>query len=94
MRKRLTPEEIERCYAEIAAREPEELTVEEEASLAEAEEMDDGTYVSLDEHIAERQYSGRLLIRIPKELHKELAEAAKTNGVSLNQYAIYRLSRT
>ena len=32
----------------------------------------------------QREYNGRLLLRIPKELHKALAEAAKANGVSLN----------
>lgn len=38
-------------------------------------------------------YSGRILLRIPRSLHKRLAEAAKVEGVSLNQYALYRLSR-
>lgn len=33
------------------------------------------------------------MLRVPKELHKTLAEAAKANGVSLNQYALYKLSK-
>ena len=41
----------------------------------------------------QREYNGRLLLRIPKELHKALAEAAKANGVSLNQYALYNLAK-
>ncbi len=32
-------------------------------------------------------YSGRFLIRLPKYLHRQLAESAQANGVSLNQYA-------
>lgn len=38
-------------------------------------------------------YSGKILLRIPKSLHRRLAEAAKVEGVSLNQYALYRLCR-
>jgi len=34
----------------------------------------------------EQQYSGKFLVRIPKGLHRQLAEQAKREGVSLNQY--------
>lgn len=33
------------------------------------------------------------MIRIPKELHRDLIEAAEKNGVSLNQYAMYKLAK-
>jgi len=39
------------------------------------------------------EYSGKISLRIPKSLHKKLAEEAKEEGVSLNQYALYKLSR-
>jgi len=32
------------------------------------------------------QYSGKFMVRIPKYLHRRLAEQAKREGVSLNQY--------
>jgi hypothetical protein len=32
------------------------------------------------------RHSGRLLVRMPAELHDELAQAAEHEGVSLNQY--------
>lgn len=38
------------------------------------------------------QYSGKVLIRMPKELHSKLIEDARINGVSLNQYMVYLLS--
>ncbi|MCL6478101.1 MAG: type II toxin-antitoxin system HicB family antitoxin [Peptococcaceae bacterium] len=38
-------------------------------------------------------YSGRILVRAPKSLHRVLAEKAKEEGTSLNQYIIYQLSR-
>ena len=79
--------------AAVTAKEPEYLTAEEEASLAAAEAMDDGTTVSLDDLKRELEdYSGKLVLRIPRSLHKALKEAAKVEGVSLNQYMIYKLS--
>ena len=41
----------------------------------------------------DKTYSGRLSVRIPKELHKELIKAAAENNVSLNQFVLYKLSR-
>ena len=37
-------------------------------------------------------YSGKFIVRIPKTLHYRLALEAKEEGVSLNQYALYKLS--
>ncbi|NMA62651.1 MAG: type II toxin-antitoxin system HicB family antitoxin [Syntrophomonadaceae bacterium] len=37
-------------------------------------------------------YSGKFTLRIPKTLHRELAQTAKKEGVSLNQYIQYLLS--
>lgn len=94
MKQELTAAELERRFAEINAREPEQLTAEEAASLAAAEAEDDGTAVSLEEFKRELEaYSGRLVLRIPRSLHKALKEAAETEGVSLNQYMLYKLSR-
>ena len=44
------------------------------------------------EPASESQYSGRFTLRIPKTLHKKLAQHAKKENVSLNQYAIHLLS--
>lgn len=37
-------------------------------------------------------YSGRFVLRVPRQLHKELATAARQQGISLNAYATYLLS--
>ncbi len=37
-------------------------------------------------------YSGKLLLRMPKTLHRHLADAADKEGVSLNQYIVFLLS--
>jgi hypothetical protein len=41
----------------------------------------------------EPSHSGRLLLRMPKTLHAELAGRADGEGVSLNQYIVSALSR-
>jgi len=90
----MTPDEIEKRFAEINAQEPEELTAEDAASLAEADAMDDGTSVNLETFKQElEEYSGKLVLRIPRSLHKALKEQAAVEGVSLNQYMLYKLSR-
>lgn len=38
-------------------------------------------------------FSGKFIVRIPKSLHYRLSVEAEQEGVSLNQYALYKLSR-
>ena len=38
-------------------------------------------------------YSGQFKLRIPKTLHRQLALQSKREGVSMNQYCVYRLSQ-
>jgi predicted RNase H-like HicB family nuclease len=39
-------------------------------------------------------YSGKLLVRMPKSLHRHLVEKAEVEGVSLNQYIVYLLGKS
>jgi antitoxin HicB len=41
----------------------------------------------------DNEYSGKFTLRIPKGLHKELSIKAQEEGVSLNQYLLYILSK-
>ena len=41
----------------------------------------------------ERIFNGNISLRIPKDLHRELVGIAKEQGVSLNQYCLYKLAR-
>ena len=41
----------------------------------------------------EPSHSGRLLLRMPKTLHAELAARSDAEGVSLNQYIVSALAR-
>ena len=38
-------------------------------------------------------YSGQFKLRLPKTLHKTLAEKSKKEGVSMNQYCVYLLAK-
>lgn len=38
-------------------------------------------------------YSGKLVVRMPRSLPKRLAEMAAKESVSLNQYIVYTLAR-
>lgn len=39
-----------------------------------------------------KEYSGQFKLRLPRSLHKQLAEHSKAEGVSMNQYCVYLLS--
>ena len=44
------------------------------------------------EPVTEHEASGRFTLRLPKTLHQRLTLEASKEGVSLNQYALYKLS--
>ena len=48
---------------------------------------------SVPEPIAIRQYSGKFMVRIPPEVHRQLAIEAAEAGVSLNRLASAKLSQ-
>lgn len=54
---------------------------------------------ALDEGIEIREpdsledYSGQFKLRMPRSLHRSLAEHSRKEGISMNQYCVYLLSR-
>ncbi|MBU5463329.1 type II toxin-antitoxin system HicB family antitoxin [Anaerotignum sp. MSJ-24] len=56
-----------------------EAAIEEEIDIYEPDSLDD--------------YSGQFKLRIPKSLHRMLAEHSQREGISMNQYCVYLLSR-
>jgi antitoxin HicB len=40
----------------------------------------------------EREFSGRIMLRMPKELHKSLTKSADNDDISLNQFIVFLLS--
>lgn len=53
--------------------------------------IDDGIVISEPDSLDE--YSGQFKLRMPKSLHRSLAEHSKREGISMNQYCVYLLSR-
>ena len=47
---------------------------------------------TIPEPIETEKFSGKFVLRLPKSLHKELSVKAAKEGVSLNQYALYKLA--
>lgn len=53
--------------------------------------MEEGIFIP--EPVSEDEYSGQFKLRIPKSLHKSLAEHSKAEGISMNQYCLYLLAK-
>ena len=49
--------------------------------------------ISIPEPNGLEEYSGQFKLRIPKSLHRSLAEHSRQEGISMNQYCVYLLSR-
>ncbi|MBP2032568.1 putative RNase H-like HicB family nuclease [Clostridium algifaecis] len=49
--------------------------------------------ISIPEPLEEENFSGQFKLRMPKSLHKELMEKSKEEGISMNQYCLYLLSK-
>ena len=53
--------------------------------------IEDG--IAIPEPVSDEEYSGQFKLRIPKSLHKSLAEHSKAEGISMNQYCLYLLTK-
>lgn len=53
--------------------------------------LEDGVLISEPGELDD--YSGQFKLRIPKSLHKSLAEHSRAEGISMNQYCVYLLAR-
>ncbi len=87
----MNPAEFEKKLNLLPEEQPDAIDL---AMLAEAAKINDGSAVSLEQfQRSVEDYSGKLNIRIPRSLHRELKKAAEIEGVSLNQYMLYKLAK-
>lgn len=49
--------------------------------------------IEINEPDSIEKYSGQFKLRMPKSLHRSLAEHSKREGISMNQYCVYLLSK-
>ena len=86
--------DIKTRFANIPEVEPDTDDITSIKSIAQSGEMDTGiTLEEMDELRAKLEYSGKISIRVPKTLHRDLAQSAKDEGISLNQFILYKLAR-
>ncbi|MCL6613045.1 MAG: toxin-antitoxin system HicB family antitoxin [Firmicutes bacterium] len=55
--------------------------------------VESGKTIPTPSSIYDTEYSGKFTLRLPKTLHKELAIRAEEEGVSLNQYILYLITK-
>ena len=53
--------------------------------------LEDGVRIHEPDSLAD--YSGQFKLRLPKSLHRSLSEHARNEGISMNQYCVYLLSK-
>ena len=81
---------FENKLAGIQVAEPDDLDLE---MLDAADSESNTSTITYEQLKDEMEYSGKISLRLPRTLHKELSEGAKREGVSLNQYAVYKLAK-
>ena len=50
-------------------------------------------HIAIPEPMGAEDYSGQFKLRLPKSLHRLLAQRSSEEGVSMNQYCVYLLSK-
>jgi predicted HicB family RNase H-like nuclease len=92
--------DIEKRFKSIPMAEPDEWDLQMLAEIdAENDDSEGITLEEMDRLRARREAksalkcSGKIAVRIPKELHYKLLTSAKENGVSLNQFIVYKLAK-
>ena len=55
--------------------------------------LEEGDNIPLPENMDDKTYSGKILVRVPKRIHRELIIHAKDNNISLNSYSNSVLSK-
>ena len=49
--------------------------------------------IEIPKPLSDAEYSGQFKLRIPKSLHRALAQHSKEEGISMNQYCLYLLTK-
>jgi predicted HicB family RNase H-like nuclease len=85
---------IEKRITNIPEVEPDELDQKMIRNIEKRNDTSEG--ITLDEMqnlVNEKENLGRISLRVPKILHKQLKHDAEENGVSLNQFIVYKLAK-
>ena len=83
--------EFDGCMADGETKEEAIQSLNEAMALWIETKLENG--FALPEPMQEAKATGKFTLRLPKSLHQRLALEASREGVSLNQYALYKLSQ-
>ena len=81
------------CYSQGETLEEAYQNIEEARELWIESMYEDCNDIPIPESEAEKQYSGKFNVRVPKSLHHKLDIMAEKEGVSLNHFLVSTLSR-
>ena len=86
--------EIEKRFNAILEVEPDQEDLMAIERIQKRNDKEKGaTLEQMDLIRAERKYSGKVSLRLPRSLHKNLVQEAESEGISLNQFILYKLAR-
>ena len=85
--------DIERRFNSVQEVEPDNEDIMAIERIKQANDTDEGITLEQLDRFRGSEYSGKITVRIPKTLHKELVTSAKGEGISLNQYILYKLAK-
>jgi len=86
--------DIEKRFKAISEIEPVKEELEAIKRIEQENDTSAGvTLEEMDKIRMEREYSGKISLRVPKTLHRELVKNARHENISLNQYILYKLAR-
>ena len=86
--------DIQERFNSVLEVEPDAVDLEAINRIEDSNDTDDGiSLAQMDALRASQGYSGRISVRVPKSLHRNLAQSAKDEGISLNQFILYKLAK-
>ena len=86
--------DIETRFKNISEIQPDAEDIKSIESIRQSGDTDSGiTLYEMDQLRSKLEYSGKISIRVPKTLHRDLALGAKDEGISLNQFILYKLAK-
>ena len=86
--------DIQERFNSVQEVEPDAVDLEAINRINESNDTDEGiSLAQMDTLRANQEYSGKISVRVPKSLHRNLAQSAKDEGISLNQFILYKLAK-
>jgi predicted HicB family RNase H-like nuclease len=86
--------DIEKRFNSIREAEPDAADLAAIRRIKQAGDTGGGiTLDEMDKLRAAQEYSGKISLRVPRTLHRDLARGAKEEGISLNQFINYKLAK-